>query len=270
MTVTLDTTPATVVSADGTPIAYTATGTGPAVVFVDGALCHRAFGPGPALAAELAAHHTVHTYDRRGRGDSGDTAPFDVEREIEDLAAVIAAAGGTAYVVGMSSGSALALRAATAGIGVRKVAVYEPPFTTDDDGAAHFADYVRNLRTALAEDRYGDAVAELMLYAGAPAPAVEQMRAIPLWPAFEAVAPTLAYDAEALGVDTGAAVPVGLLADITVPVLAVDGGASPETLRAPTRAVAAATPTARYATLPDQTHEVAPAVLAPVLTDFFA
>ncbi|MGW9210430.1 alpha/beta fold hydrolase [Embleya sp. NPDC055664] len=268
MTVTLA--PAPVVSADGTPIAYTSTGTGPAVVFVDGALCHRALGPGPALAAELAAHHTVLTYDRRGRGASGDTAPFDVDREIEDLAAVIAAAGGTAYLVGMSSGSALALRAATAGIGVRKVAVYEPPFTTDEAGAADFAGYVRNLRAALAEDRHGDAVAELMRYAGAPAPAVEQMRATPMWPAFEAVAPTLAYDAAALGIDTGAGVPAGLLADITVPVLAVDGDASPEILRAPTRAVAAAIPAAGYISLPGQTHDVAPAVLAPVLLDFFA
>ncbi|WP_431676392.1 alpha/beta fold hydrolase [Kitasatospora sp. KL5] len=259
-----------VVSADGTTIACTATGNGPAVVFVDGALCHRNFGPARAVAEQLAAHHTVYTYDRRGRGTSGDTAPYAAEREVEDLAAVIAAAGGSAAVVGISSGAALALRAASSGIGISRVAAYEPPFSTEDGQRERFTAYAAGLSADLADGRRGDAVARFMTFVGAPEPVVEQLRSSPAWPAFEAVAPTLAYDAAVLGAASGAGVPVDALAGITVPVLALDGGASPELLRAPARAVAAAVPGAEYRTLPDQTHEVAADVLAPVLLKFFA
>ncbi|MFJ1752763.1 alpha/beta fold hydrolase [Kitasatospora sp. NPDC088134] len=260
-----------VTSADGTPIARTTTGSGPAVVLVDGALCHRAFGPGAAVAERLAGHHTVHTYDRRGRGGSGGaTAPAAVDREIEDLAAVIRAAGGTAHVVAFSSGAALALRAAARGIGITRLAVHEPPFSTDDAQGERFVRYAADLAADLAEDRRGDAVARFMAFAGMPEEMVGGLRAAPVWPAFEVVAPTLAHDAEALGARTGAAVPVDLLAGITVPVLVLDGDASPDALRAPARAVAAAVPGARSATLPGQTHEVDADVLAPVLLEFFA
>ncbi|MFI5529941.1 alpha/beta fold hydrolase [Kitasatospora sp. NPDC051853] len=258
----------TVTSADGTLVACSATGTGPAVVLVDGALCHRAFGPGAAVAEQLAGHHTVHTYDRRGRGGSGDTAPFAVEREIEDLAAVIAAAGGSAHVVAFSSGAALALRAAAHDIGITRLAVHEPPFSTDDAQSERFDRYASDLGTALAEGRRGDAVVRFMTFAGMPPEMADGMRQAPVWPLFEAVAPTLAHDAEALG--AGAVVPADLLAGITTPVLVVDGGASPELLRAPARAVAAALPDARRTTLEGQTHEVAADVLAPALLAFFA
>ncbi|OXM40419.1 alpha/beta hydrolase, partial [Amycolatopsis thailandensis] len=117
----------TVTSQDGTTIAYTRTGSGPAVILVDGAMCHREFGPAAPLAAELAPHFTVYTYDRRGRGESGDTEPFSVAREVEDLAALIEEAGGTAHVYGISSGAALALEAAKAGLPITKLAVYEFP-----------------------------------------------------------------------------------------------------------------------------------------------
>ncbi|MFI2607414.1 alpha/beta fold hydrolase [Kitasatospora sp. NPDC018619] len=260
----------TVVSPDGTVLACSVTGSGPAVVLVDGALCRRAVGPGAAIAEQLAEHHTVWTYDRRGRGESGDTAPFAVKREIEDLAAVIAAAGGSARVLGVSSGAALALRAAAAGAGISRLAVYEPPFSTGEEQGERFRRYVAELTAALAEGRRGDAVAALMVYAGAPAELVDGMRGAPLWPLFEAVAPTLAYDAAALGGRTGAAVPVDLLATVAVPTLVLDGGASPQTLRAPARAVAAAVPGARYRTLDGQTHEVAAEVLAPELLAFYA
>ncbi|MFJ2862538.1 alpha/beta fold hydrolase [Kitasatospora sp. NPDC087314] len=260
----------TVVSADGTGIACSVTGSGPAVVLVDGALCHRGFGPAPALAEQLAAHHTVWTYDRRGRGDSGDTAPFAVEREIEDLAAVITAAGGSAAVLGVSSGAALALRAAAQGVGISRLAVYEPPFSAEDGQRARFAQYVAELDAALADGRRGDAVAALMIFAGMPAELLDGLRAAPMWPAFEAVAPTLPYDAAALGVHGGAAVPGDVLGRVAVPTLVVDGGASPESLRAPARAVAAAVPGAEYRTLAGQTHEVAAEVLAPELVTFFA
>ncbi|MEW1911312.1 alpha/beta fold hydrolase [Kitasatospora sp. NPDC085895] len=259
-----------IVSADGTTIAHTVTGSGPAVVFVDGALCHRAFGPSQAVAEQLAAHHTVYTYDRRGRGASGDTAPYAVEREVEDLAAVITAAGGRAAVVGISSGAALALRAATHGIGISHVAVYEPPFSTEDAQRARFTDYATGLAADLAEERRGEAVSRFMTFVGAPEPMVEQLRSTPVWPAFEAVAPTLAYDAAVLDAGVGANVPADALAKITVHVLVLDGGASPELLRAPARAVAAAIPHAEYRSLPDQTHEVAADALAPALLKFFA
>ncbi|KJS55632.1 hydrolase [Streptomyces rubellomurinus subsp. indigoferus] len=260
----------TVVSADGTTLACTVTGSGPAVVLVDGALCHRNFGPGAAIAEQLAAHHTVWTYDRRGRGASGDTAPFAVSREIEDLAAVIAAAGGSARVVAFSSGAALALRAAAAGVAIDRLAVYEPPFSTEDGQGARFDGYVDELTAALAEGRRGDAVAAFMTFVGLPRPMLDGMRNSPVWPAFEAVAPTLAYDAAALGEQAGAAVPVELLAGVAVPTLVLDGGASPELLRAPARAVAAAVPGAEYRTLADQTHEVAAEAIAPELLKFFA
>ncbi|MFD0276914.1 alpha/beta fold hydrolase [Kitasatospora sp. NPDC127111] len=260
----------TVTSADGTRIAYSTAGSGSAVVLVDGALCHRAFGPGAAVADQLATHHTVHTYDRRGRGESGDTDSFAIDREIEDLAAVIEAAGGAAYVVALSSGAGLALRAAALGIGITRLAVYEPPFSTDDAQRERFVRYAADLEAALADDRRGDAVAHFMTFAGVPSEMVGQMRGAPTWPLFEAVAPTLAYDAEALGARTGAAVPVAALARIAVPTLVVDGAASPELLRAPARAVAAAVPGAERATLEGQTHEVAADVLAPVLLKFFA
>ncbi|MGW7445668.1 alpha/beta fold hydrolase [Kitasatospora sp. NPDC054795] len=260
----------TVVSTDGTVLACSVTGSGPAVVLVDGALCHRGMGPSASIAEQLAARHTVWTYDRRGRGDSGDTPPFAVEREIEDLAAVIAAAGGSAHVLAHSSGAALALRAAAAGTGITRLAVYEPPFSTGEAQSERFRHYVAELTAALAEGRRGDAVAALMVYAGTPAEMVDGMRGAPVWPLFEAVAPTLAYDAAALGDRTGAVVPVDLLATIAVPTLVLDGGASPETLRAPARAVAAAVPDAEYRTLDGQTHEVSAEVLAPELLKFYA
>ncbi|MER7751129.1 alpha/beta fold hydrolase [Kitasatospora sp. NPDC097643] len=268
MTTAVSTT--TVVSTDGTTLACSVTGSGPAVVFVDGALCHRSFGPGAAVAEQLAAHHTVWTYDRRGRGASGDTAPYEVEREIEDLAAVIAAAGGSAHVVAVSSGAALALRAAAHGVGIDRLAVYEPPFSTEDGQAARFVQYAADLDAALTEGRRGDAVAAFMTFVGMPAEMVDGMRSAPVWPAFEAVAPTLAHDAAVLAARTGAAVPAEVLAGVAVPTLVLDGGASPELLRAPARAVAAAVPGAEHRTLDGQTHEVAAEVLAPELVTFFA
>ncbi|MFD5461474.1 alpha/beta fold hydrolase [Kitasatospora sp. NPDC127059] len=260
----------TVVSTDGTTIACTVTGSGPAVVLVDGAIGHRGFDPGVAVSERLSAHHTVWAYDRRGRGGSGDTAPFAVEREIEDLAAVITAAGGSAAVFGISSGAALALRAAAAGVGMSRLAVYEPPFSTEEGRSEQFVGYVAELEAAIAEGRRGDAVAAFMTFVGMPGEMVEGMRSAPVWPVFEAVAPTLAYDAEALGGRTGGTVPTELLATVAVPTLVLDGGASPELLRAPTRAVAGAVPGAEYRTLADQTHEVAPEVLVPELLSFFA
>ncbi|MGH2945167.1 MAG: alpha/beta fold hydrolase [Solirubrobacteraceae bacterium] len=145
-----------VTSRDGTTIAFDRLGEGPAVVLVDGALSHRALGPTARLADPLAADLTVIRYDRRGRGESGDTAPYDTAREVEDLEAVIAEAGGPASVVGLSSGAALALEAAASGLAMTKLALYEPPF--DADSAEPDEAYVQRLNELIAAGRNGDAV----------------------------------------------------------------------------------------------------------------
>ncbi|MFJ8444177.1 alpha/beta fold hydrolase [Kitasatospora griseola] len=256
-----------VTSADGTRIAYRAVGEGPAVVIVDGALCHRAFGPSAGIADHLAAGHRVFSYDRRGRGESGPLDGYAPEREIEDLAALVAAAGGSAALFGLSSGGALALRAAGAGIGVERVAVYEPPFSTTEEQLARFVAYRTGVTQDIAADDRAAAVARFMAFVGMPEPMIDGMRQSPVWTVFESVAPTLATDTEVLDGAVGAPVPAERLAALTVPVLVLDGGLSPESLRDAARAAAAAA-NAEYRTLEGQTHEVAPEVLAPVLTEF--
>lgn len=185
----------TVTSTDGTNIAYSTAGSGPALVLVDGALCSRDFGPAKKFTAALRDGFTVYTYDRRGRGESGDTQPYDVQREVEDLAAVIDAAGGSAYVFGQSSGAALALRAADAGVPITKLAVYEAPFILDPSGPVGKDEaYESNLAKALADGRNGDAVKLFMALVGAPGIMVKIMRFTPAWSKLTAVAPTLPYD----------------------------------------------------------------------------
>ncbi|MFC0506257.1 alpha/beta fold hydrolase [Micromonospora costi] len=255
-----------VTSADGTAIGYERTGAGPAVVLVDGAMCHRAGGPMRPLAAALSAHFTVHTYDRRGRGESGDAPTYAVAREVEDLRAVIAAAGGQAYVYGISSGAALALTAAAAGPAVTRLALFEPPFVAEVEDDVAGKEYTRQLHELLAAGRRGDAVALFMARVGIPAPVVAGMRSQPTWAAFEAIAPTLAYDDAVLG---DGHVPRDRAAAVTVPTLVLAGGASPARLQRPAEATAAALPGATYRVLDGQTHDVSPEALAPVLVDFF-
>jgi pimeloyl-ACP methyl ester carboxylesterase len=188
----------TVDSKDGTSIAYDRVGEGPAVVLVDGALCSRAQGPMPELAALLAAGFTVYNYDRRGRGDSGDATEYEVDREIEDLAAVIEAAGGSAYVYGTSSGAALALRAAAAGVPITKLAVFEAPFVVDGSRKPVPREWVSELR-GLA-DRPADAIRYFMTKGiGLPGFVVSLMKLMPAWRGMKAVAHTLWYDAEVVG-----------------------------------------------------------------------
>src|SRR5947199_6861992 len=123
----------TVISKDGTALAFDQSGQGPALILVAGATATRLAEA--ALSAHLAPHFTVFAYDRRGRGDSGDTAPYAVEREVEDLEALIREAGGSAFVFAISSGAALALEAAASRLNVKKLALYEPPFMVGN--AAH-------------------------------------------------------------------------------------------------------------------------------------
>ncbi len=257
-----------VISKDGTIIAFDRSGKGPAVILVGGAFQYRAIDPPTAqLAALLAQHFMVFHYDRRGRGDSSDTQPYAIEREIEDLEVLINEAGGSAFVFGMSSGGVLALYAAARGLAIKKLVMYEPPFNAGDEHARQASEsYTRQLAALLAEGRRGDAVALAMTTWGAPAEAIAGMRQTPIWPLFESVAPTLAYDDGIMG---DGSVPAEWLASITVPTLVIDGGASPTFMHNAAEAVAHALSNAQRRTLEGQTHDVAPEVLAPVLVEFF-
>lgn len=258
-----------ILSKDGTSLAFDQSGTGPAVILVGGAFQHRAIDSGTAkMAALLAPHFTVLHYDRRGRGDSGDTLPYAIEREIEDLDALLQAVGGSAYVFGMSSGAVLALYAAAHGLAIKKLALYEAPFNSGSEEDRQIAaNYTKQLTALLAEGRKGDAAALAMQLFGTPAEMVAGMRNIPIWPNFESVAPTLAYDNAIMG---DGSVPVELLASVTTPILVMDGGASPVFMHKAAQSAAYYLPNAQHRRLPEQTHNVDPEVLAPVLAEFFA
>lgn len=259
-----------VTSKDGTPIAFERSGEGPAIILVGGAIQHRAIDPQTAqLAAILAQDFTVFHYDRRGRGDSADTLPYAVEREIEDLEALINEAGGAAFVFGISSGAALAMQAAVRlGYKIKKLALYEAPYNSENKARQAWREYTKQLREALAAGRRGEAVALFMKLVGMPADQIEGMRHAEMWPMFEAVAPTLAYDAAVMGEDASA--PTELAARVAVPALVMDGGASDAFMHHTATALAKAIPQAQHRTLADQTHNVDMQVLAPVLAEFCA
>jgi pimeloyl-ACP methyl ester carboxylesterase len=260
----------TVTSKDGTTIGFDQSGQGPAVILVDGALQYRAFDQGMAQLADLLAQHfTVIHYDRRGRGDSTDVQPYALEREIEDIEVLIDETGGSAFVYGISSGAALAMEAAIRlGDKVKKLAMYEAPYNDDETAQEVWKKYTKQLEELLAADRKGDAVGLFMMLVGATAEDVEGIRQSPMWPLWEAVAPTLAYDhIAALG--EGAAVPTGRAASVTVPTLVMDGGESYPFMHVTAKALAKAIPHAQFRTLEGQTHEVTSEALAPVLVEFF-
>ena len=256
-------------SADGTTIAFDQLGKGPALILVDGALGQRAMDAETAqLAPKLSEHFTVFNYDRRGRGDSTDTQPYSVEREIEDIDALIAEAGGSAFVFGISSGAALAMEAAIKlGDRVKKLAMYEAPYNDDEAARQAWKAYRKQLAEVLAQGRRGDALALFMMLVGMPPDHLDGVRQHPLWPMWEAGAPTLAYDAAVMGED--ASVPTEKAASVAVPALVMDGGASYPFMHVTALALARAMPHAQHRRLPGQTHEVAPQVLAPVLEEFF-
>jgi pimeloyl-ACP methyl ester carboxylesterase len=250
---------------DGTTIAHRATGTGPPLVLVVGAFCDSTSTAD--LTALLADTFTVHEYDRRGRGASGDTAPYDVQREVEDLTAVLAAAGDRPYLYGHSSGAALALETAAAGVPLRGLVAYEPPYTAADDGSGGSAELLEQLRQHLAADDPDGAAAAFLTTAGTPPEVVQMMQSGPGWPRMRQFAPGLEYD---VLLCNGGQVPAARFAHIDVPTLALAGGASaPWAVRAAT-AVAAAVPGARQSVVPDQHHGVAGAAIAPVLREAFA
>lgn len=257
-------------SKDGTPIAFERSGKGPALIFVDGALCYRASGPSRPMARHLADHFTVFTYDRRGRGDSGDSAPYAVEREVEDIDALIKEAGGTPFVYGVSSGAALALEAANRSLAIRKLALYEAPFIVDDTRPPLPADFLRRLNDAIASGRRGDAVKLFMKLVGVPSIFIGLMSVLPMWKKLTAVAHTIPYDITILQAhQRGQPLPPTRWAAATVPTLVIDGGKSPVWMRNATRALANVLPNAKYRTLDGQTHMVKPKAQVPALVEFF-
>jgi pimeloyl-ACP methyl ester carboxylesterase len=254
----------TVRSSDGTTIALDRLGEGAPVVLVSGASSSR--GVHAQLAELLAADFTVLNYDRRGRGDSGDTLPYAVEREIEDLQAVIAAAGGSAAVFGNSSGAVLILHAAAAGAPITRLALWEPPFMTDPDGPRRYQAYVAELTELLDAGRRGDAIALFMrTIAGLPEQMIAGMRQAPMWPGMEALAHTLLYDAAVMA-DTR--VPTAVVASVKAPTLILHGSETGAWAANSSQALAAVLPDPRQHTLQGQTHAVDWQVLAPVLREF--
>jgi pimeloyl-ACP methyl ester carboxylesterase len=256
----------TVTSADGTTIAFDKLGAGPPVILLAGAFCARsATAP---LATVLQHHFTVLNCDRRGRGDSEDTAPYAVQREIEDLDAVIAEAGGAAAVFGHSSGATLALTAAIHGSAITRLALYEPPFLVDGSRPPLPADFPARLAELIAAGARGDAVELYQTEGiGMPPDAVAQLRTAPIRPGLEAIAHTLVYDATIVG---DLVPPFDAIAAVSVPTLVIDGDQSPPMLRTAARAVANALPNGRSCTLVGQTHHVDPEATAAKLLPFLA
>jgi pimeloyl-ACP methyl ester carboxylesterase len=258
-----------VTSQDGTRIAYDKLGKGPALILVYGALATRSGNV--ELAQLLADHFTVYSYDRRGRGDSADTKPYSVKREIEDMAALIDTAGGPVYIYGKSSGACLALEAASSlGDKVKRLAIYEAPYSEAEGAAKEWREFRSQLDGLLAADRRADAVTLFMKFVGTPDEALAGMKASASWPAMEAMAPTLAYDHAVVGEDRS--VPVEKTARVKASTLVMDGGASlgPMPFMRPTAdKLARVIPDAQRRTIEGQAHDINPEVLAPILLKFF-
>ncbi|MFI9462331.1 alpha/beta fold hydrolase [Streptomyces xiamenensis] len=271
---TAGSTESAVVSADGTTIAFRRSGSGPAVILVASALADRS--DGAKLAGLLARDFTVINYDRRGRGASGDGARYAVEREIEDIAALLEHCGGSASVFGSSSGAVLALRAAAAGLDIPRLALYEPPFTVDGDAFGPPADFAARIDALLAEDRRGEAVKLFMTKAqGMPGLLVASMRLMPgVWSGLKALAPTLPYDIAVMG-DTQRGEPLNAdeWSAVASRTLVLTGGKSPAGFHRAARALTEVLPHAEHRTLDGLNHGavvMAPKKLTPSLVPFLA
>jgi len=261
--------PRRALSKDGTAIAFDRIGHGPAVILIDGALCYRGMGQSGKLAALLAQHFTVFTYDRRGRGGSGDTAPYAVEREVEDIAALLSEAGGAAFVWGMSSGAVLALEAANRLSGIKKLALYEAPFIVDESRSTTEDDWVR-IGEAVAADRRSDAVKLFLKSVGVPGFFIALMRLMPMWSKLKAIAHTLPYDGAIVQDNQRSKpLPASRWASVTVPALVMDGGNSPAWMLRANRSLASVLPNAQHRTVKGQTHMLKPKAHAPMLVEFF-
>ncbi len=257
----------TVTSKDGTSIAYDQLGSGEPVILVDGALCSRAFGPMPELAKLLSLHFTVINYDRRGRNESGDTKPYSPEREVEDIDALIQTVGAPVFLAGISSGAALALRAAAAGLSIKKLALYEAPFMVDKDGHQPPPDAEAQLKALIASNRRGDAVKFFMRdMVGVPAFVVFIMRIMPIFSKLKAVAHTLPYDAAVMG---DFSLPEERAASVKIPTLVGGGEKSPASMQNAVKKLAETITGSKLIMFKGQTHNIAMKVLAPALIEFF-
>ena len=257
----------TAISKDGTTVAYDKKGRGFPVILIDGALCSRDMGPMPGLSELLSPECTVIHYDRRGRNDSGDTAPYSVEKEIEDIDALIKTAGGEADLFGISSGAVLAMTAVSRGLAVRKLAIYEPPFSVDKNAHITPADSEAKLKKLISNNDRSGAVKFFMKdMVGLPAIFAYVMRILPVWSKLKRVAHTLPYDAAVMGDFT---LPRDMISSIKIPTLVAGGEKSPGGLKSAVRAVAGIIPNNKFEELKGQTHNVSPKVLAPVLIQFF-
>jgi pimeloyl-ACP methyl ester carboxylesterase len=259
----------TTTSKDGTKIAYEKSGKGPAVILVVGALASRS--DHAKLAQALSPDFTVYNYDRRGRGDSGDTKPYAVQREVEDIEAIIDEAGGSAYVYGISSGACLALEAAAAlGDKVKKLAIYEAPYDEAEGAAGKWKAYSSKLKQLLAQDRLADAVEFHMKFVGVPDAAILGMKASPGWSGMKTLAPTLVYDVAIVG--DGRSIPAGRASAIKANTLVMDGGKSLESMpfmRVTADKLGNTIPNAQRRTVEGQDHNVDEKELAPILGEFF-
>ncbi len=261
----------TVVSKDGTHIAYERFGDGPPVILIGGAGNSRHFPPIAAvpMAMRLASSFTAIAYDRRGRGDSTDTLPYAVEREVEDLAALIDAVGEPVRFFGHSSGGALVLQAAIAGLPVAAAAIYEPPYSLDAEAVAEGRKYAGELDRLLAAGRLEDAAVSYLAMTGMPKEMIDAFRQMPTWPAMERMAPTLAYDIRVVAAGGGDYVPKSDIATIKAPVLAMAGGESPDWMKEVARQIADAAPNGAYREFAGKDHMIDEADVAPVLVEFF-
>ena len=259
-------------SADGTTIAFDALGAGQPLIMVDGATAHRAVNPHASGTARLLADRfRTYSYDRRGRGESTDTQPYDTKRELEDLAALIAdAGGGDAIVCGVSSGAVLALDAAAAGLPIARLALFEPPFVVNDARPPAPRDYVERLDRSVAEGRRGDAVELFMTGAvGLPQEAVDGMREMPFWSGLEEIAHTIAYDGRFMeGTMFGEPLPTDRWSSVTIPTLVLYSKGSDQWLADAAAAAVAVLPNATLRAVEGGQHDVEPEVLAAVLRDF--
>jgi pimeloyl-ACP methyl ester carboxylesterase len=258
-----------VTSADGTRIAYEKLGSGPSLILVVGALCDRRSGL--PLANLLKSNFTVYTFDRRGRGDTDDTLPYRVEREIEDLKALIDVAGGPGVsVYGHSSGAILCLLAAAAGLQIKRLATYEPPYAVDEAGEDSNTRMTTSVEQLISEGKLEEALMFFMSTTGMPQFAIERRRQEPHWPSLVAIARTLVYDLRLKAAFGSAQVPESELAKIEAPVLALAGGASPDWMRIASKTVAKSAKLGTYSELSGQNHMVAPEAIAPLLSGFYA
>jgi pimeloyl-ACP methyl ester carboxylesterase len=259
-----------VTSTDGTAIAYETLGAGPPLILIDGAMCFRESGPARPLAEVLKDRFTVVIYDRRGRGESGDTAPYAVSKEVEDIGALLDAVGGSAYIYGCSSGGALAMEAANTFDGVRKLIVYEAPFIVDNSRSPLTEEDQRQAGRYIAEGRRGAAVKQFMRFVGVPGFGIVMMQLMRgVWTKLTGIAHTLPYDYQIVGpYQRGKPLPAGEWRDIKAPVLVADGSKSPAWMRTGQQALAKNLG-AEYRTLEGQTHIVKAEAHAPMIRDFF-